>query len=72
MFLNSTMHGSGHRVVETLVVALVIVEVEVGRQAAGQCWERRVVTDVDVFVLDRTPQAFDEDIVEGGGPGHPC
>ncbi len=47
------------------MVPLVIVEAEIRLQAMGQCRHRRVVTDEDIFILDRAPQTFDEGVVEG-------
>jgi len=50
------------------VQALVVVEPEVGLQSFLQFRDGGVVHEIDVLVLDRAPQAFDEDVVQGTAP----
>jgi len=51
-----------------MIVALVTVEVEARFQAPGQCGNRWVIRNVDVFVREHAPKTFDEDVVEGPAP----
>ena len=56
-------HGWG-AVVQTLVRALVIVELEVVVQPVFQGRHSRILLHIDVLVFDRAPQAFNKDIVK--------
>ena len=51
-------------VVQGLVNAAVIVEVEVPFQATIKIGSRFVVLEIDVFVFHAAPQAFDEDVIQ--------
>ena len=51
-------------VAERLVRTLVIVEVEIVFQRREQIEAGGEVAGVDQFVLERAPQAFDENVVE--------
>jgi hypothetical protein len=59
------VHIRRRAVVQALVQALVVVEVEIAMQA---CFQRRhhvIVHEIEMLVLDRAPQPFDKDIVQG-------
>ena len=75
--LNSGGPGAGPRgfasridmewsfVAKGLVRPLMIVELKVGPEPFNALENIFIVPDVDLFVLDGTPQSFDEDVVEG-------
>ena len=65
---SSTVHLRWCVITEALVQALVVVELEVGLQSLLQFRDGGVVHEIDVLVLDRAPQAFDEDVVQGTAP----
>src|SRR5262245_4249779 len=44
--------------------ALPIVELKISTQARGDLWHGFVITDVDVFVFDASPQPLNEDVVQ--------
>ena len=58
------VHLSWRSIAQALMWPLVIVELEVAVQSRLQVWDVSIVVEVDVLVLDRAPQAFDEDIVQ--------
>ena len=62
--LRAEVDLGGCEVVERLVRALVVVEVEVAIQRLPQFVAGSEVAGVDEFVFDRTPEAFDEDVVQ--------
>lgn len=49
-------------VVQCLMIAVVVVESEVRADACSQCRRIGVVMEIDVFILQTSPQAFDEHV----------
>ena len=63
--LLSEIEVSRYEVVQSLVRAVVVVEVEVVSQPLNQERDGLIEVEVEVFVFDGAPEAFDEDVVEG-------
>ena len=59
------MHLGRGEVIETLVRALVIVEMEVAEQSEVEFQYGRVGLEVDIFVFDGSPKSFDENVIQG-------
>lgn len=53
---------------QTLMEPLMVVEVEVGRQAGLRHRHRRIVHQVDMLILDRAPEPLDKDVVQVPAP----
>src|SRR3712207_9239611 len=52
-------------IAQALVRPLMVVEPKVSIEPDVQGWHRGVVLEIDVLVLDGSPQPFDEDVVQG-------
>ncbi len=59
------MYFGRGEIIEALVRAFVIVEVEVVEQAEVEFEHGGVSLDVDVFVFDGAPKPFDKNVVQG-------
>ncbi len=53
-----------HSVIKALMESLIVVELEVLIQALLQFYHNGVIPEIDVFILDGSPQSFDEDVVK--------
>ena len=62
--LLSEVEVSGYLVVESLVGAFLIIEAEVVGQSPMEAWDGLVGFEVEVFVFDGAPEAFDEYVVQ--------
>jgi len=62
------VHLRWRLIAQALVQTLMVVEVEVVMQSRFQLWDRVILHEVDVLVLDRAPQALDENVVQGSAP----
>ena len=60
---SAEVHCGRRLVIERLVRALVVVELEVAPQVVSGLAGRSVFGEVDLLVLDRAPQALGEDVV---------
>jgi len=58
------MNVSGRLVIQALVWALIVIELEVSAQTRRQSRSRFIVIQINVFVLDTAPQSLDEDVIE--------
>lgn len=55
---------SGGAVVQALMRAFIVIDLEVVMQPAFQCRYGRIVLQINVLVFDVAPQSFDKDVVE--------
>jgi hypothetical protein len=62
------VHLRRRLIAQALVRTLMVVEVEVVMQSRFQLWDRIILHEVDVLVLDRAPQALDENVVQSSAP----
>lgn len=58
------MHFNRRDIVQTLVGAFVIVELEILCQPLLQSVYRGIVVQMHVFLLDRVPEALDKHVVQ--------
>jgi len=63
-----TLYLVGRAVAQRLVRAFAVVEDEVLGQPQQQLRQTGIALEVDVLVLDATPQPLDEDVVQGASP----
>ena len=55
---------SGDLVVQSLMRPFLIIEEEVVGQSPAEVGDRLVKVEVEILIFDRSPQSFDEDVVE--------
>ena len=61
----SEVEVSGYLIVESLVRSVLVIEEEVVDQSLDQKGDGVVGFEVEVFVFDRAPEAFNEHVVQG-------
>ena len=58
-------------VVKTLVESLIVIELEISIQALFQSYHSGVIPEINIFILDGSPQSFNEDVVKHTTVGPP-
>jgi hypothetical protein len=64
-FLLAEIYFSRSLIVQRLMQALVIVEIQISFQALSRRFWRALVVQIDFFIFDRSPQPLGEDVIQG-------